>query len=263
MDLDGTACLVTGASAGIGRATAVALAKRGARVAACARRPDRLAQTVEACRRHGPEAVAVPCDVSDPVAVGRMVEEVAERLGGVDVLVANAGVGRYALFEDETIESIDQQVRTNILGQMYASRAVLPLMKAAGRGHLAFLSSTNGRIPPPLQSVYNATKFATIGFAESLAYEVRPYGIGVTIVYPGPIDTEFFDAPEFRAMRTPKKLPAEKVGEAIARGIERGRFDVTVPRSLRIPATMRALLPALVRRGVASYAKESLPKPPR
>lgn len=124
-----------------------------------------------------------------------------------------------------------------------------------------FLSSTNGRIPPPLQSVYNATKFATVGFAESLAYEVEPFGIGVTIVYPGAIQTEFFDAPEFARMRTPKKLSPEKVAEGIVRGIEHNRIDVSVPASLRIPAKMRALFPGLVRRGVRNYAKAALPKP--
>lgn len=261
MQVKDAVCLVTGASAGIGRETAISLAKRGAVVAMCARRKDKLEETLAACRYHSPNSVALPCDVADPVAVAGMVAEVNRSLGAVDVLVANAGIGRFVLFSEETVESIDRQVRTNLLGQMYCARAVLPGMQEHRHGHLVFLSSTNGRIPPPLQAVYNATKFATIGFAESLSYEVAPYGIGVTIVYPGPIDTEFFNAPEFARMRLPKKLPAAKVAEKIADGVARNKFDVSVPAVLRVPAKMRALFPGMIRKGVARYAKDALPKP--
>lgn len=261
MEVAGSVCLVTGASAGIGRATAIALAERGARVAICARRRDKLEETLAECRRHSPGCVAVACDVSDAEAVGRMVEEVARTLGPIDILVANAGIGRYVPFTEETVESMDRQVRINVLGQMYSAHAVLPSMLERRRGHLVFLSSTNGRIPPPLQSVYNATKFATIGFAETLSHEVQAFGVGVTIVYPGPIDTEFFAAPEFERMRVPKKLSPEKMAAAIVRGVERNKFDVSYPASLRIPAKLRALFPGMIRRGVRRYAKKSLPKP--
>src|SRR5437588_11282146 len=128
--------------------------------------------------------------VSDPLAVQQMLDEVTRDLGGIDVLVPNAGLGRYVAFDEETIDSIDQQVRVNVLGQMYCTHAVLPHMKQRRHGHHVFLSSTNGRIPPPLQSVYNATKAAAMAFGETLIYEVNPFGIGVTIVYPGPIETE-------------------------------------------------------------------------
>ncbi len=261
MKVEGAVCLVTGASSGIGRATAIALARRGATVAVCARRKEKLEETLAPCRAAAPACIAVACDVSDPAAVDAMVEEVIRTLGRVDVLVANAGVGRYRLFADETVDSIEEQVTTNLLGQMFCARAVLPGMQERRRGRLVFVSSTNGRIPPPLQAVYDATKFGTIGFAEGLSYEVKAFGIGVTIVYPGPIDTEFFDAPEFARMRTPKKIPAERVADAIVRAIERDRFEVSVPALLTIPSKMRALFPGMVRRGVAGYAKDALPKP--
>jgi short-subunit dehydrogenase len=252
---------VTGASSGIGRETAIALAKRGAVVAVCARRKDKLDDTLAECRRHSPQSIALRCDVSDPHAVQQVVDEVIRTLGGIDVLVANAGVGRYVAFDEETIESIDEQVRTNVLGQMYCTYAVLPHMKRAGRGHLVLLSSTNGRIPPPLQSVYNATKAAAMAFGETLIYEVKPFGIGVTIVYPGPIETEFFEAPEFERMRKPKLIAARKMADRIVTGIERNRVDVSFPWVLKIPAKLHALFPGLIRRGVANYAKKSLPRP--
>lgn len=261
MHVKDAVCLVTGASAGIGRETAIALARRGAVVAMCARRADKLEETLASCRFHSPQSIAVPCDVAEPTSVAAMVARVSRELGPVDVLVANAGIGRFVPFVEETVETMERQVRTNLLGQMYCAHAVLPAMQERRRGQLVFLSSTNGRIPPPLQAVYNATKFATVGLAESLSYEVAAYGIGVTIVYPGPIDTEFFDAPEFARMRMPKKLPAGRVAEKIVDGIERNKFDVSVPAVLRMPAKMRALFPGMIRKGVARYAKDVLPKP--
>ena len=109
--------------------------------------------------------------------------------------------------------------------------------------------------------MYNATKAAALGFGEGLIPEVKPFGIGVTIVYPGPIETEFFDAPEFRRMRKPKNYPAENMAREIVKGIERNKVDVTYPKSLKAPAKLKALFPGMIRRGVANYAKKSLPRP--
>jgi short-subunit dehydrogenase len=259
--LENAVCLVTGASSGIGRETAIALAERGATVAVCARRKEKLDDTLAECRKHAPRSISVQCDVSDPQAVEHMVEEVRRTLGPVDVLVANAGLGRYVAFDDETIETIQQQVNVNVLGQMYCAYSVLPQMKERRRGHLVFLSSTNGRIPPPLQAVYNATKAASWAFGETLTHELQAFGIGVTVVYPGPIETEFFADPEFERMRKPGLKPASKMADAIVRGVERNRFDVSYPAVLKFPAKLHALFPAMIRRGVRNYAKKSLPKP--
>src|SRR5436309_15780615 len=102
MKLNGAVCLVTGASSGIGRETAIAIAERGAIVAGCARRKDKLDDTLAECRKHSPRSISIQCDVSDPDAVKAMIDEVVRTLGGLDVLVANAGWGRYAAFDEET-----------------------------------------------------------------------------------------------------------------------------------------------------------------
>jgi short-subunit dehydrogenase len=263
MKLEGSVCLVTGASSGIGRATAVAMAERGATLALVARNQKTLEGALAEVRVHSPSSTVHVCDVSDPTAVDKMTAAVVDAHGRVDVLFANAGFGHYRPFAEMGVEEMQLMVATNVLGQMYCTHAVLPGMMERRRGHLVFMSSTNGRIPPPLQSVYNATKFATIGFAETLLYEVEAFGIGVTIVYPGAIDTPFFAEPEFNVMRTPKKLPAEKVGKAIARGVERGSFDVSVPGVLRLPAAFRVLAPPLIRMGIRNYAKSTVPRPGR
>jgi len=261
MNVRGAICLVTGASSGIGRATAVELAKAGATLALVSRKRAALDETLSMLKQHAPSSTVHPCDVSDAGAVEAMTRSVLDAHGRVDVLVANAGTGHYRPLVEMTTDEIRDMVTTNVLGQMYCAHAVLPHMMKRGSGHLVFLSSTNGRIPPPLQSVYNATKFAAVGFGETLLYEVEPFGIGVTIVYPGAIDTAFFEPAEFTSMRTPKKVPADRMGKAIVRGIQRGSYDVTLPRSLRIPAVIRAIAPPLIRRGIRRYAAGSLPRP--
>src|SRR6266511_2696785 len=115
MKVANAGCLVTGASAGIGRETTIVLAEHGATVAIAARRKDKLEDTLAECRKHSPASIAIQCDVSDPTRVQQAVEEMIRELGGVDVLVANAGWGRYAPFDEETIDTIDSQVRTNVL----------------------------------------------------------------------------------------------------------------------------------------------------
>jgi short-subunit dehydrogenase len=263
MEIRGSVCLVTGASSGIGRATAIALAREGATVAVAARRQDKLAETLAAVRSHSAASIAVPCDVSIRERVEEAIADATRRLGGIDILVNNAGVGRYRPFVEETPSTILEQVNVNLLGAIWCARAVLPQMIQRRRGHLVHVASINARIAAPMQTVYDATKFGLSGFAEALAAEVAPFGVRTTIVYPGPIDTEFFDPPEFARMRTPKKIPAEAVARAITRAVRRNRFEVTVPGILRIPSVlMKGLAPGLVRRGAASYAKATLPKPP-
>jgi short-subunit dehydrogenase len=257
MKLSGSVCVVTGASSGIGRATAVELARAGATLALVSRNEAAL-RDVQAL---APSSTVHPCDVSDADAVEAMTASVLQAHGRVDLLFANAGTGHFRPLVEMTMDEIESMVAVNVLGQMYCVRAILPHMMERRSGHLVIMSSTNGRIPPPLQSVYNATKFAAVGFGETLLYEVEPYGIGVTIVYPGAIDTAFFGPPEFASMRTPKKVPAQRMAAAIVRGIQKDAYDVTLPKALRFPAVIRAVAPPLIRSGVRRYAASVVPRP--
>jgi NAD(P)-dependent dehydrogenase (short-subunit alcohol dehydrogenase family) len=177
--------LVTGASTGIGRATAAHLAARGHRVFATARRPE----SVRALADAGLEALAL--DVDDDASVERAVAEVRARAGRVDALVNNAGYGLLAPVEAITPEALRAQLETNVVGAHRVARAVLPAMRAQRHGTIVQLSSVAGRVALPLYGAYSASKFALEALSDSLRLEVAPFGIRVVLVEPGPIRTEF------------------------------------------------------------------------
>ncbi len=184
--------LITGASSGIGAAAAKEFARHGYRVALAARRRERLEALAEEIRTAGGEALVVPTDVSDPEAVENMAQTTLEAWERIDVLVNNAGFGRLRRLENlHPREDIEAQVRVNVLGVMWAARAVLPHMKARGSGHIVNVSSVAGWVAIPGYSIYAATKFAVRGFTEALRREARPYGVYVSGLYPGPVATEF------------------------------------------------------------------------
>ncbi len=182
--------LVTGASSGIGEATALALAAEGARVAAAARRADRLAALVKRIEERGGYAIALEVDVSEETQVRAMVRRTRDTWGRVDILVNDAGVAYFGSIDGANTEDWRQMVQINLLGLMYATREVLPLMKAQGSGHIVNISSVAGRVARADNGVYSATKYGVGAFSESLRQEVNPQHIRVTVIEPGFVATE-------------------------------------------------------------------------
>ncbi len=254
--------IVTGASSGIGAQLARDLAARGMKVALLARRTERLRALAEEIARHGGEAMPVACDVAERAAVESAVRKVIDRYGAVDLLVNNAGYGRHVLFKDHEVADIERMMRTNYLGTVYATKAVLPAMRARHRGWIVNVSSVAGKLGQPDEAAYSATKFAVAGLSEGLSYELAPLGIHVMIVYPALVRTEMF-TPEMlarmpeRALRTFIEPPA--FSRQVLRALERGRHEVTVPRYVGIAYAIRALLPALHRRITAGLRLPVLP----
>jgi NADP-dependent 3-hydroxy acid dehydrogenase YdfG len=181
--------IVTGASAGIGRGVARVLAQAGWQVGLVARTASALEALAAVIAADGGEAQPLALDLRDPAAVRDGFAELIARLGGVDALVNNAGLvirkDVFALSDDEWRAMLD----TNVSGLFHATRAVLPAMRAQGGGHVVNISSISGRVPLPGGSAYAATKFAVTGFSQSLFHEVRDFGIRVTTVYPGSVDS--------------------------------------------------------------------------
>ena len=238
--LEGTAALVTGASSGIGEATARALAAQGAAVALAARRRDRLAALAAEIERDGGRAIALTADVTDQREAGAVVERTVAELGRLDTLVNNAGVMLLGPFLDAPTEEWDRMIALNVNAVLYVARAALPhLLRAAGDGprgvaDLVNVSSVAGRRASNGSGVYNATKFAVGAFTESLRQEVTERHVRVSAIEPGAVDTELRDhlRPEVRELQTRtlaglEQLRAEDVADAIA-------YTVTRPRHVAI-----------------------------
>jgi uncharacterized protein len=261
-ELRGTTGIVTGASSGIGEELARQLAAGGMRVALLARRRDRLEALAAAIASAGGSAMAVPCDVADRGQVDIAVGAVLERFGRVDLLVNDAGYGRHVLFKDHDVADIERMMRVNYFGVVYAIKAVLPAMRAAGRGWIVNVSSVAGKLGQPDEAAYSATKFAVAGLSEGLSYELAPLGIHVMTVHPALVRTEMF-TPEVLARMPPRALrtflDAPTFCRAVLRALARGRFEVTVPRYVTIAYAIRTLLPALHRRITSQLRLPVLP----
>lgn len=202
MKLDGRVAIITGAGRGIGRATALLFAQEGARVALAARSSEELDGVVAQIKAEGGEALGVPTDVRDKGQVQHLVAATLDRFGGVDILFNNAGVARHGYVLDTTEEDWDLTFDVNVKGVFLCTQAVLPHMISRHAGKIIHVSSGAGLRGSAWKAAYSASKFAVIGFAESLAQEVGRHGINVNTICPGPVATEMraqnypFEKPE-------------------------------------------------------------------
>ena len=255
MQWAGAAAVITGASRGIGAAVARAAASEGATVGLIARDEADLASVLLSCGGQGAVAVA---DVADPEDLAGALSKLEAELGPPDILVANAGIGQYGAFADITAEEIERVVRVNVLGVAHAIRLVVPGMIERRKGHIVTLGSIAGRLGSPFEAVYSASKFAGVGLTEALVVELEPYGIGVSMVQPGPVATHFGEArghPYDR--KRPKAVPAEQVAEAVIKAVAGDKHEQYVPSSFRGAVVTRHLLPPLFRFGSKrSFTKE-------
>jgi 3-oxoacyl-[acyl-carrier protein] reductase len=191
--LAGQRAVVTGAGKGIGRATALALARAGAHVVLAARTAadlDSVAAEIRALPQ-SPHAVPVPCDVATETGVAQLAAVAQRELGGIDILVNNAGVGKNGTINTLTTADYDWMMNTNMRSSWLCTKAFLPDMLARRRGSLLFVSSVAGLAGLPNEPIYCATKFAQIGFAQSLDYECYPRNVRVSVIAPGGTDTPF------------------------------------------------------------------------
>jgi len=232
MEWEELTCVVTGASSGIGREACRQFAARGAAVNAVARREERLAELVD--ELGSPRHSYVVCDVADLDSVRAMATVVAERTDHVDLLLNNAGIRSTGPLTRTTSEGVERVIRTNLLGGIWVTKELLPLLEAAPRRSrtpvIVNLASMAGRLPTPKASDYAASKFGMVGFTESLWHDVSPKGIRVMMVNPGLIHTEGFPMAKARSSKALAWAVMEppRVVRALIRGIERGAFEVRV-----------------------------------
>jgi 3-oxoacyl-[acyl-carrier protein] reductase len=221
--LDGKVALVTGASRGIGRAVAHALAGAGAQLGLASRSGDDLGLN---------GVVAQPCDVRRSEQVEAIVSKTVESFGRLDILVSNAGVGAYGPFLELPPEHLEEMVDVNVKGTLYAVRAALPHLLESGEADIVTVASEAGRRGLPLEAVYCASKFAQVGFTRALDHELRERGVRCTNICPGGVATDFAmgrgRTPEMPEL--PGMMSAEDVAEVVL-------FALTRPRSHRILET--------------------------
>lgn len=259
----GLNAVVTGASSGIGHALALRLARGGARVALVARRADRLEALARDIAAAGGEALVVTCDVGDRTDSLAAADRVLQRFGSVEILVNNAGYGHHRRFLDWDLDDIERMMQVNYLGAVYWTKALLPQMVTQRRGWLVFVASVAGKLGVPEESAYAASKFAMVGLAEALSYEVENAGVQVLTVCPGTIRTEFFDEEALRRMPPVARrmmVDVEPMVEAIMDALARGRYELTFPRFIATGYIVRALAPGVMRRNTRRQTLDALAK---
>lgn len=233
----GARALVTGASAGIGAAIARRLARAGASLALTARRADRLDALVAECRTLGaPAAHAVVDDLADPAGPARVAAAAVERLGGVDVLVNNAGFGVPGLSERMPLDRALAMVDVNVKAPIVLTRTLLPAMLERRRGWILQVASVAGLAPSPYHAAYAGTKAFLANWAQSMHEELRRRGVVVTALCPGVTDTEFFDVAGYpRGGFLERRMPSDRVAAVGLAALGRGR-------ALAVPGVLNKLL---------------------
>lgn len=229
-DLAGRRVLVTGASSGIGAGLAEACARAGATVGICARRGDRLAEVLERCRSHSPASRMWVTDLTDPAAVDRLAAAALDELGGVDVLVNNAGIPKRRHVTRLDAATVDAVMHINYSSPVRLTLALLPHMLERGEGRIVNVSSVAATLSSPGESAYDASKAALSVFSESMAIDLWDTGVKVLVVYPGLVDTELFSLPDNDPpMASVEPITVDEMVTGILEALDRGDLQVYVP----------------------------------
>lgn len=235
--------IVTGASSGIGRATALALANHGAKLALVARRQDVLVKVQEEITAQGNTAIVAPADVTDTDQVERMVQAVLDRFGRIDILISNAGDYIRAPVTKADRALIQKSFDINFFGNFNCISTVLPHMLRQKSGHIVVVSSMDGKIGVPTDAPYVSAKFAITGYCEVLRQELRGSGISVTTVLPGRVDTPMIS--NLKVSRLSAKIPPENVANSIIKAIKHKEPECITPGQAKLLYYIKVFSPSL------------------
>jgi len=250
LNVDGRTVIVTGASSGIGRATAHEFVRRRAHVVLASRSRDKLDALASELADYPGRRLVVPTDVTDRLAVEALVRRTVEEFGGVDVLVNNAGVGLFAPIATGSLDNMHHLFNVNFWGAVHCIQAIVPYMRRQRRGHIVNVSSVAGKVATPYLGAYSATKFALTAVSNALRSELAGTGIGVSTVYPGLTDTSFqenmlreVDVPDLPAYLRPAGPAA--VGQRIVQAVRWNLRDTYVTLADFAAVNAYPLAPAL------------------
>lgn len=242
--------IITGASSGIGEAAVRAFAQAGYRVVAAARRIERLQSLADEVNQESEQVLPVRTDVCEIGQIQKLVNSTLEGFGQIDVLFNNAGLGRFGWLENLPVEDIENQIRVNLMGVIYTSRAVLPHMIERRKGIIINMASVSSFVATPTYTLYAASKFAVRGFTDALRREVSIHGIRVCGIYPGPVVSEF--AQHARSVRksgltTPAalRLSCDQVAQAVLDLTRRPRRTLIIPWHMYALIWANTLFPGL------------------
>ena len=235
MDFKNKIILITGASSGIGKESAIEFAKLGANIILVARKKDKLEQVANELKKFNVSILVCQCDVSKKNQVKEMSKMVLEKFESVDVLVNNAGFAIYGSVDDLTIDEIESQMETNYFGMVYCIKNFLPSMLKKKSGHIVNVASVAASFGLPGIASYCASKFAMLGFSEGLKHELNNTGVGITVVSPIMVRTNFFEHPSFEKMPkfSPVSLSSNTVAKTILKAANSSRLEIIVPSVVR------------------------------
>ena len=260
MDYSGKVVVITGASSGIGEQSAEEFAKLHANVVLVARNIEQLQKVATKLSKYQTETLVYACDISVKEQVDKMGKTVIEKFGTVDVLVNNAGFGIYNTVEKTKIDEMESQISTNFLGMMYCTKSFLPKMLQQRSGHIVNVASVAGSIGIPGMASYCASKFAMLGFSESLSHELKGTGVGITVVSPIMVRTNFFNHESFGKMPrySATSLDPKTVANAIVKAASSPRLEIVVPQFVRFVIWIKQTLPYLINPIVGGIFRKSM-----
>ena len=254
--------VITGASSGIGEASAMKFAEKNAKVVLVARRKEKLLQVKKKISKYTDSILVCQCDVSNKLQVKEMCDIVLDTFGRIDVLVNNAGFVIYGRVLDLSIEEIESQMETNYFGMIYCTKSFLPYMIEQGTGHIVNVASVGASFGIPGVASYCATKFAMLGFSEGLKHELSGTGVGITVVSPIGVNTPLFDHPSFENYPRPAMitLSPETVANAVLKAANSSRLEIVVPSVARVGIWAKQNFPYFINPIIGSSFRKKLDK---
>ena len=263
MDFKNKVVLITGASSGIGKQTAIEFAKLGSSIILVARRKNKLEQVENELKQFNVNTLVCACDVSKKDQVEELSKIVLQKFDSIDILVNNAGFAIYGSVSDLSIDEIESQMETNYFGMIYCVKNFLPLMLKKKSGHIVNVASVGASFSVPGVSSYCATKFAMLGFSEGLKHELYGTGVGLTVVSPIMVRTPLFEHPSFTnfsKFSTGVSLSSETVAKTIIKASNSSRLEIVVPSVARVAIWFKQTFPFLINPIIGRIFRKQLTK---
>jgi len=263
VDFKNKVVLITGASSGIGKQTAIEFAKLGSSIILVARRKNKLEQVENELKQFNVNTLVCVCDVSKKDQVDELSKIVLQKFDSIDILVNNAGFAIYGSVSDLSIDEIESQMETNYFGMIYCVKNFLPLMLKKKSGHIVNVASVGASFSVPGVSSYCATKFAMLGFSEGLKHELYGTGVGLTVVSPIMVRTPLFEHPSFTnfsKFSTGVSLSSETVAKTIIKASNSSRLEIVVPSVARAVIWFKQTFPFLINPIIGRIFRKQLTK---